>query len=35
MFGHQINLNFNEFGNNHYTLAGGLISILIKIAALV
>ena len=30
LFGHQISLNFNQQGDKHRTVVGGLVSILIK-----
>ena len=31
MFGHQVSLNFDKNGDHHFTLLGGLMSILIKL----
>ena len=34
MFGHPIELNFNNAGTRHNTIVGGFVSILVKIAIL-
>ena len=34
MYGHPIELNYNEEGNNHKTLIGGVVSIIIQAALL-